>query len=130
MTEPTEPEDSAGGSKPKRPAPVSWRPPHGREREFARMVAASGLSANAFITQAVFRSRNRVERVQLARLLKEAQDIRDELAQLRLEGAAGNALAIEQAEQTLIAIAAGILRLMGRRGIRQVSAEAGTEGER
>jgi hypothetical protein len=103
------------GSSGKRSPPISYRPPKGREAEFARAVAASGLSTNAFITQAVFRSRNKIERALLAKLLGQAQRIGDDLHEAQLAAGSGNSLLLEQARQALEDIRAGILSLMERR---------------
>ena len=103
------------GSDGKRSPPISWRPPSGREAEFARAVAASGLSANAFITQAVFRGRNKVERAMLAQLLGQAQQLRDELHEARVAGGGANALTEEAAVRALEEIRAGVMALMGRK---------------
>ena len=111
------------GSNGKRSPPVSYRPPKGREAEFARAVAASGLSANAFITQAVFRSRNKIERAMLAELLGQAQQISDELHEAQLTGAGENSLILEEAGRALAEIRAGIMSLIERRGARTVSRE-------
>ena len=102
------------GSNGKRSPPVSYRPPKGREAEFARAVAASGLSTNAFITQAVFRSRNKIERALLAKLLGQAQQISDELHEAQLTGGGENTLALEEAGRALAEIRAGIMSLMER----------------
>ena len=103
------------GSNGTRSPPVSWRPPKGREAEFAQAVAASGLSTNAFITQAVFRSRNKIERAMLAKLLGQAQRISDELHEAQLAGGGENSLLLEEAGRALEEIRAGIMNLMERR---------------
>ena len=103
------------GSNGKRSPPVSYRPPKGREAEFARAVAASGLSTNAFITQAVFRSRNKIERALLAKLLGQAQQIGDELHEAQLTAGSENSLLLEEAGRALEEIRSGIMSLMERR---------------
>jgi hypothetical protein len=103
------------GSNGTRSPPVSYRPPKGREAEFARAVAASGLTTNAFITQAVFRSRNKVERAMLAKLLGQAQQISDELHEAQLTAGSENTPALEEAGRALAEIRAGIMNLMERR---------------
>jgi len=103
------------GSNGKRSPPVSYRPPKGREAEFAQAVAASGLSTNAFITQAVFRSRNKIERALLAKLLGQAQQIGDELHEAQLAGAGENSLLLKEAGRALGEIRSGIMSLMERR---------------
>lgn len=58
-----------------RTPPISWRPPSARRAEFDALVAESGLSQNAFLTEAVFaRGRHRKsEMLTLARILGQAQ---------------------------------------------------------
>lgn len=80
--------------KDKREAPISYRPPEILREEFRARVEKSGLSVNAFITQAIFRSpppkqsrRPSVETQDLARLLAEAARLRTQLDTLPLEGA-------------------------------------------
>lgn len=55
--------------KPKRKNPVSWRPPASRQAEFDAMVSSSGLSANAFLTEAVF-GKNRYRPAELQKLAR------------------------------------------------------------
>lgn len=101
----------------KRPPPYSYRPPKDREEAFARSVAESGLSVNAFLTEAGFgRSRHRPAEVrQLAKLLQMLAQIRDELRQLRVEGAGeASALLLDAIHERLIEIRAAIFRCMGR----------------
>lgn len=101
----------------KRPAPYSYRPPRDREEAFARLVAESGLSVNAFLTEAVFgRSRHRPAEIRLlAKLLQMLAQIRDELRQLRIEGADGaSLLLLESVLERLIEIRAAVFRCMGR----------------
>lgn len=101
----------------KRPAPISYRPPKGREAEFAALVAASGLSTNAFITDRVFRERRRdpAQRQELALLLKEAADISDGLHGIALAGTGHSTLEIEALHARLSRIRAGLLIMMGRK---------------
>lgn len=103
--------------KPKRAAPISYRPPKEREAEFRARVAASGLSTNAFITEAIFgRTRHRPEELQsLARLLARAAQISDRLHEIGLAGAGESALPIEAAHRELAEIRAALLSMMGRR---------------
>lgn len=103
------------GSERTYPATITIRLPKGREAEFARDVAASGLTRNAYVNQALFRGRNKVERAMLAKLLWQAQQIRDELHEARLAGGGGNALGYEGMERALEEIRAGVMALMGRR---------------
>jgi len=104
-------------TKSKRPAPISYRPPKNRTAAFHARVAASGLSANAFITEAIFgRNRHRPDELQaLARLLGEAAKISDQLHEIALTGAGENALLIEAAQRDLDEIRAALLNSMGRR---------------
>ena len=103
----------------KRPAPYSYRPPKGREEAFAQLVAESGLSVNAFLTEAVFgRSRHRPAELRLlAKILGEAAQIRAQLHEVQLSGQAGqgSALSIEAVHDRLIEIRAALFRLMGRK---------------
>lgn len=103
--------------KSKRPAPISYRPPKGMAEEFHARVAASGLSVNAFITQAIFgRNRHRPDELQrLARLLTKAAQISDQLHDIALTGPDDNALLIEAAQRDLAEIRAALLLSMGRR---------------
>lgn len=54
--------------KPKRRAPIPWRPPTDRWDDFDVRVARSGLSRNAFITDCVF-GRNRYRPGEIKRLV-------------------------------------------------------------
>jgi hypothetical protein len=101
----------------KRRAPVSYRPPKEREDEFYARVAASGLSVNAFITDAVFSRgrRGRAELQTLARLLNEAAKINDRLHEIGLAGAGNAALQLEAAQRDLTEIRAALLAAMGRK---------------
>lgn len=103
-------------TKSQRPAPISYRPPNDRAAAFHARVAASGLSANAFITEAIFgRNRHRRGELQaLARLLAQAAQISDQLHELSLTGDGGNALLIEAAQRDLAEIRAALLNSMGR----------------
>lgn len=101
----------------KREAPISYRPPKDRAAEFRALVAESGMSVNAFITERVFGARRRPADPQmLARLLARAADIRDQLHDIQ-RGAAGEtqALAIEAALDELAEIRSVLIRLMGRK---------------
>jgi len=102
--------------KPKRAAPISYRPPKDRAAELHVRVAASGLTVNAFITEAVFgRSRHRPDELQaLARLLGTAAQISDQLHEISLTGAGENDLLIEAAQRDLAEIRAALLDSMGR----------------
>lgn len=106
------------GNRKRRRSPISWRPPAEREDEFDARVAASGLSVNAFITEAVFgRSRHRpAETKLLARLLASSAEIAEDSRELRLTGAeAGNTLLLEAIHDRLIEIRSALFTLMGRK---------------
>ena len=101
-----------------REAPISYRPPKDRTEEFRALVAESGLSVNAFITDRVFgHTRRRLADPQmLARLLGNAARIRDQLHEISLQVAHGaNALAIEAALEELTVIRSALIKLMGRK---------------
>lgn len=70
----------------KRSAPISYRPPQHLRGELAARHLKSGLSLNAFITEAIFSKpaprqvkRPPVEKADLAKVLALAGQIRDEL---------------------------------------------------
>lgn len=76
-----------GNEKKRRPAPISYRPPKAREEEFDALVSASGLSVNAFLTDAVFRN-GRYKQADLAllnRLIAEMAASRDLLRELPID---------------------------------------------
>jgi len=100
----------------RRPAPISYRPPKGLAAEFHARVGASGLSANAFITEAVFgRNRHRPDELQaLAGLLARTAEISDRLHDIELAGAGDSTLPIEGAQRDLADIRAALIALMGR----------------
>jgi hypothetical protein len=100
----------------RRSAPISYRPPKGLAAEFDARVAASGLSANAFITQAIFgRNRHRPDELQaLAGLLARSAEISDRLSEIELSGAGDSALPIIAAQRDLADIRAALIALMGR----------------
>ena len=64
-------------ARPKRPKPISWRPPADKRAAIEDMAAKSGLSMNAFITEAVLgRSRHRPGELRLlAQILAACADI-------------------------------------------------------
>ena len=102
----------------KRRAPVAWRPPIDRWDEFDARVSASGLSRNAFITEAVFgRSRHRpAELLKLAELLAQCAVIADELRKYDPAGSESSAIKaqLSDARDRLTEIRAAILREGGR----------------
>jgi hypothetical protein len=107
----------------KRKPPLSYRPPEKLRDEFLRRVKASGLSANAFLTQAWAEKapprqsrRPPLEAVLLAKILAQSAQVRDELNRLSAGGAAENsAPIIEAAFEELTAIRAALLLAMGRK---------------
>jgi hypothetical protein len=103
-------------TKSKRPAPISYRLPKGLAAEFHARVAASGLTANAFITEAIFgRNRHRPDELQaLAGLLARSAEISDRLSEIELSGAGDSALPIIAAQRDLADIRAAVIALMGR----------------
>lgn len=73
----------------KRDAPISYRPPETLREEFRALVEKSGLSVNAFITNAIFgrapgkqSRRPPIATQDLARLLAEAAKLRGQLETL------------------------------------------------
>lgn len=75
--------------KRKRDAPISYRPPKGQGDEFARRVAASGMSANAYITKSNYNidpsrqsRRPHVEAAEVARLVGACARLNDTLRTL------------------------------------------------
>lgn len=99
----------------RRPAPISYRPPKGRTEELRALVAASGLSTNAFITACVFsRVRSRASAEALSEVLDRTAQIADLLHELSIAGAA-DAKAIEAAQDELSALRAVLLTIMGRK---------------
>lgn len=105
-------------ARPKRPPPISWRPPADKRTEFESRLKASGLSANAFITEAVFgRNRHRpAELRHLAQILAACADIKDQLHEIAISGAAaGHSLSLEDITERLIEIRSALFILMGRK---------------
>jgi hypothetical protein len=108
----------------KRDAPVSYRPPARLRDEFRARVESSGLSANAYITRALFdrqaprRSRRPpVEKQMLAQLLARSAAIRDALdqsARVVAGDATTIATTIMAAHDELVVIRTAILRMMER----------------
>jgi hypothetical protein len=107
----------------KRDAPVSYRPPAKLRDEFRRRVEASGLSANAYITKALFdlapprrRRRPPVEKEMLALLLARSAAIRDCLDEAA-RGASEDSLpadALRSAYDELVVIRAALMKMMER----------------
>ena len=100
----------------KRTAPISYRPPKELRQEFHARVESSGLSINAFLTEAVFgRNRHRpAELEKLAVILAKAAQISDQLHEISLAGSDDNGPVIEAAFGELTEIRAALLKAMGR----------------
>ena len=100
----------------KRKAPISYRPPKKLREEFDARVKSSGLSTNAFLTEAVFgRGRHRpAELEKLAVILAKAAQISDQLHEIFLAGSGNSALPIEAACEDITEIRAAILKLAAR----------------
>lgn len=104
-----------------RDAPISYRPPTELRETFHARVEASGLSVNAFITQAIFaqdaprqRRRAPVEQQMIARLLAEAARLHD---RLNAVGSAADvdAALFEKAVRDLRELRAACLAALGRK---------------
>lgn len=107
--------------KKKRDAPISYRPPEALREEFRTRVEKSGLSVNAFITQAIFEApaprqarRAPIEQQQIARLLSETARLHDCLRELGQSDGADPAL-LAGALRDLQDIRAALLSALGRR---------------
>jgi hypothetical protein len=99
----------------RRPAPISYRPPKGRAEELLALVAASGLSTNAFITGCLFgHLRQRSTPELLCEILDRMAQIADLLHELSIADAA-NAEALQAAQNELSALRAALLLAMGRK---------------
>ncbi|MEO1318116.1 MAG: hypothetical protein AAFW01_16255, partial [Pseudomonadota bacterium] len=104
---------AAGDAVPgKRPAPISWPPPAARRAELEAMIAASGLSTGAFLTEAVFgRTRHRpAELAKLAEILRECQDMADSLRAIARRD--GGEVAISEIRNTMPEIRSALFLLM------------------
>ena len=103
--------------KPKRKPPRSYRPPKHLEAEFDRRLSLSGLSFNAFITEAWHgRSRHRPdENRKLGQLLAQAATISDQLHEIKLSGADSSTLLLEQCRDELLLIRSEIMARLGRK---------------
>ncbi|NKB56920.1 MAG: hypothetical protein GKS00_11345 [Alphaproteobacteria bacterium] len=102
----------------KRPRPYSYRPPEARRAEFEDLVSKSGLSFNAFITEAIFgRNRHRPAEIKLlACILGQCAAIADQLRSIRSSGLADNHTPLlESIDARLKEIRSALLLLMGRK---------------
>lgn len=79
------------------------------------MIAASGLSTGAFLTEAVFgRTRHRpAELAQLAQILRECQAMADSLRVIATRD--GGEAAVSEIRNTLPEIRSALILLMGRK---------------
>jgi hypothetical protein len=105
----------------KRDAPVSYRPPADLRDEFRRRVETSGLSANAYITRAIFNAaiprgtrRPAVEKQMLALLLGRSAAIRDALDNASRVAGTGAADEMKTACEELSIIRAALMKMMER----------------
>jgi hypothetical protein len=107
----------------KREAPISYRPPALLRDEFLRRVDASGLSANSYITKALFGAAApratrtpRVEKEMLATLLARSAAIRDALDEaVRVAGDdASLSEAVNDACEELAIIRVALMKMMER----------------
>jgi len=103
----------------KRDAPISYRPPETLREEFRARVEQSGLSVNAFITQAIFAGaaprqarRPSVATQDLARLLAEAAKLRGQLETLAGDG--DREVQLAEAVAALIDIRTLLMQTLGR----------------
>lgn len=81
------------------------------------MLEESGLSFNAFVTEAIFgRTRHRpAETRLLARLLGQCAEIADLMREALLSGADNSVLLLEDIRNELRLIRTALMRLLGRR---------------
>jgi len=107
----------------KREAPISYRPPALLRDEFFRRVEASGVSANSYITRALFGAAAPratrtppVEKEMLATLLARSAAIRDALdeAAHRTPDDVSASEAIQAACEELTVIRAALMKMMER----------------
>ena len=94
----------------RREAPFSFRPTNGRRDEFLRRVAESGMSANAFLNQAVFSRGTKANSVALADALSALAAIKDELRRHAGETPDAEALYAE-----IVRVRTLLMRGLGRR---------------
>lgn len=102
----------------KRPRPYSYRPPEARRAELEDLVSKSGLSLNAFITEAIFgRNRHRPAEIKLlARILGQCAAIADQLRLIRSSSVSvDHTLLLESVDARLKEIRSALFLLMGRK---------------
>lgn len=108
----------------RRPAPITFRLSPDMREEFNARVAASGLSAGAFIKHAIFGTppprrarRPAVETADLVRLLARAAEVADRLEaieRLAAEGAQDVRAPLEQAAGQLAEMRAALFKALSR----------------
>lgn len=102
----------------KRTPPISWRPPADQRAKLEAQIAASGLSTNAYITEAVFgRTRHRPAEIQrnaqiLAACARLSDDFRDVARSTEQTDVVA---AIESARRDLAEIRSALFLAMGRK---------------
>lgn len=106
--------------KKKRKSPYSYRPPEDRRAAFEQRVAESGLSLNAFITEAVFgRNRHRPDEVKLlAQILVKCASIADAIGMhdtFNTDDTEYRTRLLEGTRAELIAIRSALFLLLGRK---------------
>lgn len=103
--------------KPKREPPISYRPPKHLRAEFDERVRLSGLSANAFLTEAWHgKSRHRpAEQKFLARMLGSLAEIRDLLREAVQGGSGEHSIVFKEIRDELIKIRSLLMKALGRR---------------
>jgi len=94
---------------PKRRAKISYRIPKAREDEFDKLIAASGLTRNGFITDCIFR-RNRHNPAQQVRLVQ----ILDETARIKAAAQSQDLMSDDIARELKL-IRTALMTLMERR---------------
>jgi hypothetical protein len=104
-----------------RDAPISYRPPARLREEFHARVASSGLSANAFITAAVFsadapraRRSPKLDRQMVAMLLSQAARINDHLRSVNATTTDQQAGLLRECRDELSEIRTCLMHLLGR----------------
>ena len=103
--------------KPKRKPSRSYRPPKHLEAELDRRVSQSGLSFNAFMTEAWYgRSRHRPAELKLlGQILATCARIADAVREVQLSGPGNCVLLLEQIRDELILIRNAIMSWLGRK---------------
>lgn len=104
----------------KRTAPISYRPPTGLSAAFRERVDLSGLSTNAYITQAVFnqelpRSKRAasVDQKMVAMLLSQSAKINDRLEALNNLNPTSHEYLLEECRAELVEIRTCLMLALG-----------------